>query len=107
MLRKRAREARREFDAGRVALPMGKAVQRLVATKLWVNGQASEDRYEWTEEDRAHCERCSDDKMETPEVQTERFFYQKNRGDRLIALQGRTYKNHSRQGSPRRRASDE
>ena len=45
---------------------------RLVVTKLWINGRASEDRDEWTEEVRAHCEKCYDDKMETSEVQAER-----------------------------------
>ena len=29
---------------------------------LWVNGRASEDREEWMEEAKAHCERCSDDR---------------------------------------------
>ena len=54
-LRKRDRKARREFDAGRAALPRSKVAQRPVVTKLWVNGRAS-DRDEWTEEVRAHCE---------------------------------------------------
>ena len=60
-----------------------------MVTKLWVNGRASEDRDEWTEEVRAHCERCYDDKAETPEVQAERIRRQRCSGDRRVALQGR------------------
>ena len=62
-------EARREFDARMGALPRGKVVKKPVVTKLWVNGRATEDREEWSEEVRAHCEKCYDDKSETPEVQ--------------------------------------
>ena len=43
----KGRTARREFDAGRAAIPRDKVVQRPVVTKLWVNGRASEDRDEW------------------------------------------------------------
>ena len=64
-LRKIARKARREFEAGRAALPRGKVIHRPVVTKLWVNGRASEDTDEWTEEVKTHCERCYDDKAET------------------------------------------
>ena len=60
-----------------------------LVTKLWVNGLASEDRDEWTEEVKAHCDRCYDDKMGTPEVQAETVLYERNRGDILITLQGR------------------
>ena len=69
-LRKIARKARREFEAGRVVLRWGKVIYRPVVTKLWVNGRASEDRDEWTEEVKAHCERCYDDKAATSEVQS-------------------------------------
>ena len=48
-----------------------------------MNGRASEDRDEWTEEVRAHCEKCHDDKTETSEVQAERIRYQRSRGDSL------------------------
>ena len=44
LLRKRACKARREFEAGRAVLPRGKVIHRLVVTKLWINGRASEDR---------------------------------------------------------------
>ena len=70
---KKARKARREFNAYRDALPRGKVMQRSVVTKLWDNGRASEDRDEWTKEVRAHCEKCYDDKIETPEVQAEKI----------------------------------
>ena len=40
----------------------GKVMHRLVVTKFWINGRASEDRHEWTEEVEAHCEKCYDDK---------------------------------------------
>ena len=43
-------------------------MQRLVVKKLWVNGRVSEDREEWLEEVKAHCERCFDDKDETSEM---------------------------------------
>ena len=68
-LRKIARKARREF----AVLPKEKVINRPVVTKLCVNGRASEDRDEWTEEVGAHCERCNDDKAETPENQAERI----------------------------------
>ena len=55
-------KARREFDAGRAAIPRDKVVERPAVTKLWVNGRASEDRDERTEEVRAHCEKWYDDK---------------------------------------------
>ena len=83
-LRKIARKARREFEAGRAVLPRGKVI-----TKLWVNRRASEDRDEWTEEVKAHCERCYDYKAETLEVQAERIRRQTISGDRRVALQGR------------------
>ena len=67
-LRKVAQKTRREFEAGKEVLPRG-----TVITKLSVNGRDSEDRDEWTEEVRAHCERCYDDKDETLEVQAERI----------------------------------
>ena len=88
-LRKKASKAPTECDAGRAALPGGKVIHRLVVTKLWVNGRASEDGDEWTEEVRAHCERCNDDKAETSEVQAERIRRQRVSGDRRVALHGR------------------
>ena len=86
-LRKIAQKARREFDAGKAVLPRGKVINRPVVTKLWVNGRASEDRDEWTEEVRAHCERRYDDE-ETSEVQAERIRRQRRSGDRRVAHQG-------------------
>ena len=88
-LRKIARNARREIEARRAVLPREKVINRLVVTKLWVNGRANDDRDEWTEEVRAHCERCYDDKAETLEVQAERLRGQRTGGDRRVALQGR------------------
>ena len=88
-LRKIARKARRELEAGRAVLPREKVIHRPVVTQLWVNGRASEDRDEWTEEVRGHCERCYDDKAETPVVQAERIRRQRVSGDRHVALQGR------------------
>ena len=73
VLRKKAQKARREFDARVGALPRGKVIKKPVVTKLWVNVRASEDREEWNEEVRLHCEKCYDDKSETPEVQAERI----------------------------------
>ena len=63
-------------------------INKSVVTKLWVNGRASEDRDGWTEEVRGHCERCYDDKAETPEVQAERIRRQRISGDRRVALKG-------------------
>ena len=57
LLRKRAREARWEFETGRALLPVGEVIHRPVVTKLWINGRASEDRNEWTKEVRAPCTR--------------------------------------------------
>ena len=37
---------------------------------------------------RAHCEKCCDDKIETPEVWAERIRDQRCRGHSLVALQG-------------------
>ena len=88
-LRKIARKARREIEAGRAVLPRRKVIHRPVVTKLWVNGRAREDRDEWTEEVREHCERCYDDKAETSEVQAERIRRQRVGGDRHVALLGR------------------
>ena len=48
---------------------------RLVVTKLWINGRASE--------------RCCDDKAETSEVQAERIRASEVSGDRRVALQRR------------------
>ena len=77
------------MEAGRAVLPRVKVTHRPAVTKLWVNGRANEDRDEWTEEVRAQCERCYDDKTETPEVQAERFRRQRIRGDRRVSTQGR------------------
>ena len=88
-LRKMAREARRAFEAGRAVLPREKVIHRPVVTKRSVDGRAREDRDEWTEEVRAHCERSCDDEAETPEVQAERIRRQRDSGDRRVALQGR------------------
>ena len=88
-LRKIAHKARREFEAGKGVPPRGKVINRPVITKLWVNGRASEDRDEWTEEVRAHCERCYDDKDEPSEIQAERIRRQRISGDRRAAFQGR------------------
>ena len=72
-----------------MVLPKGKVINRLVITKLWVKGRASEDRDEWTEEVRALCERCYDDKDETSEVQAERIRRQRRSGDRRVVVQER------------------
>ena len=56
VLRRKAQKARREFDARVGALPRGKVVKKPVVTKFWVNGRANEDREEWCEEARLHCE---------------------------------------------------
>ena len=64
-------------------------INRPVVTKLSVNGRASEDRDEWTEEVQVHCGRCYDDKEETSEVQAERILSQRRRRDHCVALQGR------------------
>ena len=87
-LRNIAQKAR-EFAAVKAVLPRGKVINRPVVTKLWVNGRASEDRDESTEEVRAHCERCYDDKAETLEVQVERIRRQRSSGDRRLAQEGR------------------
>ena len=58
VLRKRARRARRDFDARVVALPKGKTVQRPIVQRLWINGKASEERDGWMEEEEAHYEGC-------------------------------------------------
>ena len=80
-----ATKARREFEAGQAVLPRGKVVNRLVITKLWVNGRASGDSDERTGE--AHCERCYDDKAETTQVQAKRILRRRTCGDRQEALQ--------------------
>ena len=58
-------------------------------TKLWVNGRATEDKEEWCEEVRLHCEKSYDDKSETPVIQAERIKEQRCRGDSAVAEQGR------------------
>ena len=88
-LRKKARKARREFDARVSALPTGNIVRRPHVKKLQVDGRASEDREEWMEEVRVHCERCYDDKDDISEVQAERIREQRCRLDTLVAWQGR------------------
>ena len=89
VLRKKAQKARRGFDARVAALPRGKVVKKPVLTKLWVNGRATEDREEWCEEVRLHCEKSYDDKSETSEKQVERIRVQRCRGDSAVASQGR------------------
>ena len=71
------------------ALPRGKVVKQPEITKQWVNGRATEDREEWCEEVRLHCEKCYDDKSETSEKQAERIRVQRCRGDSAVAIQGR------------------
>ena len=88
ILRKKAQKARREFDARVGALLRAKVVKKPVVTKLWVNGRATEDREEWCEEVRLHCEKCYDDKSETSEKQAERIRVQRCRGDSAVAIHG-------------------
>ena len=64
-------------------------MQRLVVKKLWLAGRAREDREEWAEEVRAHCESCYGDKDETSEVQAKRIRDRRRRGDSLVSWQGR------------------
>ena len=99
-LRKIGRKARREFEAGRAVLPKGKVIHRPMVTKLCINGRASEDRDEWTEEVRAHYERCCDDKAETSEVQAERIRRQRVSGRSARSPPGTPDTDHSGQGSP-------
>ena len=54
----KTRKTRREFDPRVGALPKGKTVQRPVVKRLWINAKVSEERDEWMEEVKAHCERC-------------------------------------------------
>ena len=68
-------------------LPRGKTIQRPVVRRLW-NGRASEDREEWMEEVKVHCERCHDDKDETSQMQEDRI-QQRRRGSGLEAWTGR------------------
>ena len=67
----------------------GTIVKRPVVTKLWIHVCVSEDRDEWNEEFKINCEKCSDDKSETPEAQAERIREQRCRGDSVVAFQGR------------------
>ena len=89
ILRKKAQKNCREFDARMGASPRDKIVKNPVVTKLWVNGRATEDREEWSEEVRSHCEKCYDDKSETWEMQAERINAQRCRGDNAVAIPGR------------------
>ena len=76
-------------------------IHRPVVTKLWINGRASEDRDEWTEEVRAHCQKCEDDKTETSEVQAERIRHQRSCVVTAWSLfTGAGYTDHRGQGSP-------
>ena len=93
-LRKIARKARREFEAERAVLPRGKPWSRSSGSMA-----AREDRDEWTEEIRAHCERCYDDKAETPEVQAERIRRQRISGRSTCGLSGASCYDHGGQGS--------
>ena len=98
-LRKKAQTARRELDARMGAFHRGKVVKKRVVTKLWVNGRATEDRDEWIEEVRAHCEKCSDDKSETLEVQAERIRERRCRGDLRDRLTWSKHANYSQSGT--------
>ena len=82
-------------------------IPRQVVTKFWINGRASEDRDEWTEEVRALCKKCCDDKMETSVVQAKRIRYRRSRGDSLAALQGRHMHITVDRVSPRAREIDQ
>ena len=70
-----------------ILIHLFKKKNRPVIRKLWVTGRASDDSDEWTEEVRAHCERCYDDKEETSEVQAETILSQRKREDLYVALQ--------------------
>ena len=71
----RRRERRRldeNYDARVGELPRSKTLQRPVVKRLW-KGRASEDREEWMEEVKGHCERCHDDTDETSQMQEDRI----------------------------------
>ena len=87
-LRKKARKAREEFDAGRAAvLPRGRwfMVQWSRSSGSMTKAARTD---EWTDKVRTHCDKFHDDKFETPEVQAERISYGRSRGDSLFAVQG-------------------
>ena len=66
------KKARGEFDARVGVVQRSKVVvKKFEVKKFWVNGRATEDREEWCEEVRLHCENSYDDKSETPVVQDE------------------------------------
>ena len=87
----KAKEAQRsERKLQRKQSTLVAILQKLVVKKLRVTGCASEDKEEWMEEVKAHCERCYDDKDENSEVQAERIREQRRGGDCLVTWQGRT-----------------
>ena len=53
----------------------------LTRSKKGIGAKANEDREEWMEEVRTHCERCSDDEEEPSRVQERRMQEQTGRGD--------------------------
>ena len=99
VLRKRAKRARREFDARFGALSKGKTVRRPPIKKLSFNGGVSEDREEWMEEVRRHCERCYDEKDEPTQVQEKRIQEQEKRKKSPGGVDRRRGGGHGGQGT--------
>ena len=57
VLKKRHRKHAENLTPGQAPCPEARSFKKPVVTKLWVNGRATEDREEWNEEVRLHCER--------------------------------------------------
>ena len=54
-----------------------------------VKGHFTEDRKEWQQELRRHCDEVYTDQEETNEIQEDRIDYFKKRGDRHFTVEGR------------------
>ena len=107
LLRKRARKARREFEAGRAVLLRGTVIHRPLVKKRNYGSTDVPAMIETSGQRRSEpTEKCYDVKMETSEVQVERIRHQRSRGDWWAARRGRHIQ-ISRQSSARARENDE
>ena len=78
--RRRSRQQRRRVTIG----GRGERQER------WINGKVSENRDEWMEEVKTHCEGCHDNKDESSQVQEERIQEQRRREIVVRRAKGRS-----------------
>ena len=88
VLKEQARKASAEHLVKCCLETVKKKTKRKPLTELYVKGYFTEDRKEWQQELRRHCDEVYTDQEETNEIHQDRIDYFKKRGDRHFTVEG-------------------